>query len=574
VLTFGQFKTAIRQIVWSTGEAPNHVVPHDKWFIDALIDLQASVLCLQQDNTDIVPQCATLFKCGLTVLDAPRGGIHRVSVVDRLAADATESAEADVDWCSELEYVQVEPCCLRQWLSLNARNNLGSCFSWYWGLAPLLCGWDRAPEPTDEGVDATLPALPLGHHYPQTSTDKPNRARSGRWMLERGKIYIYPSIQSTESVLIMWDGIKRTWSDTDPIDEDPLLASAVEEWMRWKHAERYDRDLTIAQTAEAAYARGRSELIHQCREETRVRGCEPSYARSANVTALFFNDTAGHATAICPSGQTGDPVSVTIAVGTVSSSVSVADANLKANDAAKAQADAQLVCVPVTPQVPNDEKSATAYCAAAADAPPPDGDPQTVIIPAGTYFADTKDLANQLAQAAANEQAAAKLVGTCTWWNREVSYTASCPDDPSITDTRVIPMHTLSSQISQADADWLALNDPLSGAIAMAQSHLVCPAGGPFGNTLLDMPPRATNCTVPGGPTGSHSCTVFIRVRVHADTVSRPTLQQANQDALSLATQLGIAYGLNLCSPTYCGRTFYIMVDSTGIHGPSLTPIP
>ncbi len=47
-----------------------------------MIDLQTWCECLQQDNTNVIPQCATLYNCGITVTDAPRGRIKKVSVID------------------------------------------------------------------------------------------------------------------------------------------------------------------------------------------------------------------------------------------------------------------------------------------------------------------------------------------------------------------------------------------------------------------------------------------------------------------------------------------------------------
>lgn len=56
-------------------------------FVDALIDLQTWVECLQQNNTTTFPHCATFYNCGLTIIDAaPRGIIKRLSVIDKAHA--------------------------------------------------------------------------------------------------------------------------------------------------------------------------------------------------------------------------------------------------------------------------------------------------------------------------------------------------------------------------------------------------------------------------------------------------------------------------------------------------------
>ena len=84
--TLGDLKVAVRKNVFPTGEASNLRPSHDKSFIDCLIDLQTVVECLQQDNTDIYPQCSSFYDCEMTVLPAPRGNIKSVSVIDKVGA--------------------------------------------------------------------------------------------------------------------------------------------------------------------------------------------------------------------------------------------------------------------------------------------------------------------------------------------------------------------------------------------------------------------------------------------------------------------------------------------------------
>jgi hypothetical protein len=86
MLTFGDFKTAIRGRIFVTGEAPNLRAAHDKSFLDAIIEIQKFVECIQEGNTTLVNQCSTVFDCGLTRLDAPRGNIKKVSVVNNANA--------------------------------------------------------------------------------------------------------------------------------------------------------------------------------------------------------------------------------------------------------------------------------------------------------------------------------------------------------------------------------------------------------------------------------------------------------------------------------------------------------
>lgn len=660
-------------------------------FVDAMIDLQTVVECLQQDNTNLFPHCSTFYNCGLTVFDAPRGTIKRVSVMDKQSASSTStststpasgqvadykfpfraifdppfpatiiynvaqagdytvtvnqtlgdaqfgtgpqsiltsitytdtngqlqtvtpasactwgetntgsqtiscaanskitaaiavdnspfndggytvevlvSATGDAtvassvpatlsdDYCSEIPYNQVDACHIHNFLRGSRRR--GCCLSipFFFGIAPGLCGKAAFPIPTDAGLPAGLPLLPLGFHYPQTSTDRRHgRAGAGIWAVEEGKIWIGPWIQSTETVIVKWEGIKRQYSDADPVDDDPLLAKALEDYVRWKHAEIYDHDYEAAAASKAAYegspmsAGSKQLLIHQCREETRVRECEPMHARgSSNIGASLFYNDAQTAQASCPAGTTGNSVSVTIPAGTVGSTISVNDANATAKAQAQAQAQAQLVCTPVVASFTNDAQTATLACQGSAGAPAPDGAPVTVTIPAGTVTGASKAEANANALALAQTQAADQL--HCTYWNSAQSYTATCPND-SQTSTVTIAQHTYSSTISQADADAKAL----AAATTQAQGNLSC-SGGLFWNTPQSVTAKRSNCLQPGsgGNVGSR-CSVTVNMGIAAHVVSSVLSQaDANQHAIALATGQANALAAQYCQAGQCG---------------------
>ena len=386
------------------------------------MDLQTWVACLQQDHIDIVPQCSTLYNCGLTVFDAPRGRIKQVSVLDQLdPTTGQESATASLSYCDPIQYAQVDPCHVRNYL--HHSRHRGFCLSARSFFAL----------PTDEGVPAGLPLLPLGYHYPQTSTDRPwGRSHHGVWAIERGKLYLAPWIQSTESVEVKWDGLKRTWSDSDGVDPDPVLAQAVEEYVRWHHASKWDRDEAEANRAMAAYNNARQMLIHECREETRRRSaCDPSLARASSVAlnALYYNNEQ-KAQASCPGGQTGSPVSVTIPSGTVGSNISVDDANQKALAQAQAQAQAQLVCTGVAATYWN----SIAYTAQSSgcsqidpNATVPTGTISSATVAIGTV-SSTVSIADANAKAQQKAQDDANAAQVCTYSNSPQSVTQSCPD--------------------------------------------------------------------------------------------------------------------------------------------------
>lgn len=458
------------------------------------------------------------------------------------------------DYCSEIAYNEVDFCHVHNYLDYSKRR--GCCMS-----IPLffdLSGCSKAafPVPTDEGLPAGLPKLPLGNHYPQTSTDRrTGRSQMGIWAKQRGAIYIAPWIQSTETVIVTCDGIKRNWSDADLIDDDPMLAEAVLHYVRWQHADRFDSDYNAAGSAREQYegiTGARARLIHQCREETRARDCEPSHARSASVTSLFYNDEQS-ATATCPDGTTGSAVTATIPAGTVASAISKADANQKAKSQAQSQAQQMLNCTGQTEQFTNDAQSATVACQGEDGAPPPEGAPVTRTVPAGSVTSTvSKADANQQALALAQQQAASAL--QCVFWNRSQSYTATCPDGKSGTPvTKTIAAHTFSSSLSQDDADSQALNE----AKNQAQAALVCSGGlNIYSNTTVTRT-IVYNCrnTQRGGTVTA--CTITVNFTISANRF-RSINSQAEAQQLAISAAIGGANqaALALCRRGQCGGPF------------------
>jgi len=441
------------------------------------------------------------------------------------------------DWCSEIQYRQTEPAYVQKYWkrSLEIRG----CLNW-WSFFDL-----KPPTPTDANVPAGLPILPLGYHYPQADTDKRFRSQYGLWATERGKIYIAPFIQSTETVIVKWDGIKRTWADADPIDDDPNLAKAIRAFVRRDHFQYFDKDPESAAGAQAEYADTLATMIHECREETRIRdNNEPSFARQSNPAAsgaLYYNSKQTF-TANCPAGQTGNSVTITIQDGLVASSTSQSDADARALQQAQQQALAQLNCSGGQTTYLNTPQSFTAVC---QGSPTPDGIPQTVNIPAG-QFTSVISQADADAQALASAQAQAQALLVCTFWNAEQSYTASCPSGQTGTPvTKTVSQHTFSSDLSQSDANSKALNS----AKTQAQTELVC-----NGQTIFfENTPQIAIRSYVFGSLGNQ-CLSTVTVNVAAGSVTSLTsVSDANNQALNYANSLAQGTAQNRARTGFCG---------------------
>lgn len=310
-MTFAQLK-ALRTELWPQGEAPELVIPHNKSFISALIDLQKRVECLQVNNTQVYEFCSTMFQCGMTVLNAPRGKINKVSTFARRDADCEEDAESDVQWCDEVVYQYLEYPRLTRLLDSTLRracnSTLGALLTLDSGLCHKMLG-DAYPAPTDADY-VGYPELPQGFHYPQASTDSAKgRAICGVWALERGRIYLAPWLQSTEIVVIEWDGIKRDWADADLVEDGQDFINAVKLFVQREHARDWDKSTADFEIYDAEYRAAVAELIQSCDEESREQVRRPSKARMSQASLT-------DAVEICTSTTTdGDSTTSTTTAG-------------------------------------------------------------------------------------------------------------------------------------------------------------------------------------------------------------------------------------------------------------------
>ena len=115
--TFGDLKSELRPLLWPQGEAENLVIPHNKFFEEALLDLQRWVPCLQVNNTQIYRACSRFYQCGLTVMEQPVGGNQPQSIGNRIVSVAVidkinpsthrEDPDSPDDWCSKIIYDQI-----------------------------------------------------------------------------------------------------------------------------------------------------------------------------------------------------------------------------------------------------------------------------------------------------------------------------------------------------------------------------------------------------------------------------------------------------------------------------------
>lgn len=319
--TFGQLKAELRPILWPQGEADRLVVPHNKFFEEALVEIQRWVDCLQYNNTQLYRACSRFYHCGLSVMEQPvsladarsiGNRIVSVSVIDKInPTTRLEDASAPDDWCSRIYYQPTSYVNLTQY-----QQQVKSCqscsggfpgidFAGIFGLPFYNCGKGRFPVPDDAEYLAS-PGLPMGYHYqPQSSTNsKWGRSKQGVWAVERGRLYLAPWLQGSETVIVEWDGLKNIWDDLDLVENNTTLKRAVRYYVAWNDARDYLQDDVAAARAQDNYQQALRALMRDCRDETMPRERVQSNARQAVLPAASIYESPVPATLQAPEQET------------------------------------------------------------------------------------------------------------------------------------------------------------------------------------------------------------------------------------------------------------------------------
>lgn len=622
-MNFGQLQASVIQDLFPAGQPENLVASHNKFFVQAMADLQAVIPCLRYANTDFYPQCSTYFNCGLTVLPQPMGQVLRVCTIGRPSGQQTGASVADTtveapmvnlvngvitpattsgtlcvietagiytisltatnalkalypanspqywlmaisytdasgnvqtvqpapiihvsdssqsgslvvdvqagsaitylitssnipqtdgqisvemsvvngaagssneDWCSKVYYEQVEYAHIERYVKACRGCAQNSVWNVANAIAAGLFGnWRRKRyynPPTDIGFEG-LPPLPPGFHYPQTSTDAGGRSRSGVYAIKHGRIYLAPWIESTESVIVEWNGIKTNWAATDLVTDDPKFIEAVRLLVGIQHYMHYEDNAERLADFRAKYYGQKAplmipgvqrELIIACRDRYRVRTLNEVEANEGDAAdgVGITSGTSASTSIYYNAAQTVN--GITVPAGAYSSGLSQADADAQAIAAGQAQSQQQQQ-TPAPTGYLNSPQTYTAQCPASTGTTPASQGPGvTITIAAGQYqSAISQALADAAALAAA--QATAKSQLACTYYNAPQTVSVTCVD--TTTETATIPAGQFTSTISQADADQQALAE----AQKVANGYCSNPPGAyTIGNTQQYVP--------------------------------------------------------------------------------------
>ena len=86
-----------------------------------------------------------------------------------------------------------------------------------------------------------------------------------------GKFYIYPQVTSTDKVEIFYNGLKKSFADTDVTTFDDSVVEAVANFVKSKICREVDRDLDLFQSYWASYLADRSRLYLDARDRVTMK---------------------------------------------------------------------------------------------------------------------------------------------------------------------------------------------------------------------------------------------------------------------------------------------------------------
>lgn len=268
--TFEFFVSDLSRTVFPEGSAENLTPNHRKYITDALIDIQQKVPCFRTQHRDRVSMADTFTECNASVYSAPRGFIAQIYAVTQDNCCAKRYFQP-IDW-DEMEQI------------LNDNRHCGAL------IEPTYYYYSDAYGYTDYPEYGCL-------YYGDSSgaTDLCARPTTSYSAMKNGLLYLFPHLQSNEVLVIEWDGIKRSWKDTDEVLFDREIQDAVEHFLDFRSAYREDCDAQRMQVARTLYDELVAKQIWQCRKERRIERRQHYFSNCGDFcnTAFRVSGTSG-----------------------------------------------------------------------------------------------------------------------------------------------------------------------------------------------------------------------------------------------------------------------------------------
>lgn len=252
-ITYSAFRTAVRAIAFPEGAAENLDTTIDSYIQDALINLQTFVPCLRDNHVDFYDKSEFQEWCGTDFTYISRGVIHAVYAFKP-------------GWdCRKFHYDHKSISFIGEWMDAQ-----------------------RCVKCSDQTTPTDITASPLCNElvtgdvacddYYDNADESDCVFKSTRRYYGLGpteKLYLAPRFPCLYKIAVHWEGIKRSWDDTDPVPDDTELKTAVAKYTLAQSAIYLDRDTNIydriMHPRAGEFNLARADMIHRCTRERRIQ---------------------------------------------------------------------------------------------------------------------------------------------------------------------------------------------------------------------------------------------------------------------------------------------------------------
>lgn len=250
-MKFLDFKKAVYQRVFPQAESSRLDPRHESWIVDCLIEIQQKIRCLQSDHKEYIGQSATYFSCGATAFPIPPGSYIKSLAVEQVSNPCNRVQAVPYTEAQFRGVIQRQIQCACS----PAEGNPGDAYAYSYDYGEA----DPELRPATTEDDLTY-----------TPTDR-------AFAIYDGLVWLWPRLSSTETVVLRWNGVKKSWNNNSVLswlDEAGGPDREVQQLVEWFLLSRYyqfDRcDPEKAAAANAEYMRKRAEMIIDCQRRHRL----------------------------------------------------------------------------------------------------------------------------------------------------------------------------------------------------------------------------------------------------------------------------------------------------------------
>jgi hypothetical protein len=242
--TYSNFCARVRRIAFPESVGERVKPAFDNFLNNAVIKAQRYIDCLRRIQVSFYDKSVMNDHCAIATLLGPRGKVNVVY------------AFKPGDQCVKHFYKPVTPSHLANWSADNS------------------CKWLDPPGVGTEVWDNSFAACYAYEQQYGTAIEDDSCYKIEPKFCSRGQnseIFLAPRPPCGYLVAVHWEGIRRNWSATDAIPDDPDLIDWVAEQVLSEHELRLNRDSALAGALKVNSANKFGDMMYWCNEERMIQ---------------------------------------------------------------------------------------------------------------------------------------------------------------------------------------------------------------------------------------------------------------------------------------------------------------